>query len=263
MTTVAETSLPDQSLRSRLQRLPLPDGRISRFVFELLLILLAYCAYQLARGAVTGRVTEAFTNAANLIRLEKSLGIYWEAELQGLIMGHDFLVAMFNWIYVWGHLPAVGILALWIFFYRREVFARYRNAFLISGAIGLVFFITVPVAPPRFLPWAGFVDTITLRHNIYHTLQYSPFVNQFAAMPSLHLGWNLLVGLAVFQTTRVWYAKAIAALMPLLMLAAILFTANHYILDGATGVAVAVASLWLAGLLSRRFEGTRIHAVLV
>ncbi len=263
MTAISKTSSPEEGARRWFARVPLPEGRVSRFLFELFLILIAYCAYQLARGAVTGRVTDAFTNAVSLIRLEKSLGIYWEVQLQGLIMGHDFLVAMFNWIYVWGHLPAVGALALWIFFFRREVFARYRNAFLISGAIGLIFFVTVPVAPPRFLFWAGFVDTITLRHNIYHTLQYSPFVNQFAAMPSLHLGWNLLVGLAVFQTTNVWYAKAIAVLMPLLMLAAILFTANHFILDGVAGVAVAVASLWLAGLLSRRFEGTRIHAVLV
>lgn len=260
---VHSESSPESGSRWSFPRVPLPEGRLTRFLFEIFLILGAYSAYQLARGAVTDRVSDAFANAAGLIRFERSIGIFWEAQLQGLIMGSDFLVAMFNWIYVWGHLPVVGALALWIYVFRRNVFARYRNAFLISGAIGLIFFVTLPVAPPRFLPWAGFVDTITLRHNIYHTLQYSPFVNQYAAMPSLHLGWNLLVGLAVFQTTRVWYAKAAGLLMPLLMLAAIVFTANHYILDAVAGIAIALASLWLAGLLNRRFEGTRIHAVLV
>ncbi len=256
-----EVSSPESGSRWSFPRLPLPEGRLTRFLFEVVLIVVAYSAYQLVRGAVEGRVSDAFDNAAGLIQFERSIGIFWEAQLQGLIMGSDFLVMMFNWIYAWGHLPVVGVLALWIFFFRREMFARYRNAFLISGAIGLVFFITVPMAPPRMLD--GFMDTIALRQNIYRTLQYSPFVNQYAAMPSLHLGWNLLVGLALFQMTRVWYAKAFGVLMPLMMLAAIVLTANHYILDAVAGIVVALVSLWLAGQLSRRFEGTRIHAVLV
>jgi hypothetical protein len=217
----------------------------------------------LVRGAVDGRVDIAFSNASALIRFEQSLGIFWEVELQALIIGHGFLVDLFNWVYVWGFLPVVGGLALWIYAYRRASFARYRNAFLISGAIGLVFFVSLPMAPPRFLPDAGFIDTITVNKSVYHALQQPALVNQYAAMPSLHLGWILLVGLALFQMTHTWYTKAFGMALPLMMTAAIIFTANHYILDAVVGVAVTLIALLIANLLNRRFEGTRIHAVLV
>ena len=241
----------------------LPEGRVGRFLFELLLILAAYFSYHLVRGAVSGRVEDAFINAASLIRLEQSLGIFWEVQLQGLILSNAFLIDFFNWVYIWGHIPIVGALAFWIYFFRRHYFARYRNAFLISGAIGLVFYVTLPVAPPRMLPEVGFVDTVTLYNNAYRVLQPPAFVNQYAAVPSLHFGWNLLVGLAVFQTTRVWYAKAFGLLMPFLMFTAVILTANHYILDPLVGGAIALVALGIAGLLHRRFEGTSLHAVMV
>ena len=239
------------------------EGRLSRSLFELSVILLAYFSYHLVRAAVSGRVDQAFINAHELIRLEQSLGIFWEIQLQGLILSHQFLIDFFNGVYIWGHIPVVVGLALWVYIFRRDSFARYRNAFLISGAIGLIFFIALPTAPPRFIPDAGFVDTVTLHNNAYRILQPPAFVNQYAALPSLHLGWNLLMGLAVFQTTRAWYARAFGLLMPLLMLAGIILTGNHYILDGVLGVTIALAALWLAGVLHRRFEGTSIHTVLV
>ncbi|MFV2070235.1 MAG: phosphatase PAP2 family protein, partial [Pirellulales bacterium] len=76
-------------------------------------------------------------------------------------------------------------------------------------------------------------------------------------------GWNLLVGIALFQTTRVWYARAFGLLMPLVMFAAVVLTANHYIVDPIVGGAIALAAIWLATRLHRHFERTRGHAVLV
>ena len=247
-----------------LSRIPLPQGHVTRFAFEVTLIAIAYVAYQLVRGVVEGgRVEAAFSNANALIQFESSVGIFWEVQLQGLIVSNEFLIDFFNWIYIWGHLPVIGVLAIWIYMFRRGVFARYRNAFLISGAIGLVFFTALPMAPPRFLPQFGFIDTITIYDEVYHALQNPAFVNQYAAMPSLHLGWNLLVGLAIFETTKVWWAKAFGLLLPIPMLIAIILTGNHFVLDAVAGIAVALAALWLAGFLNRRFAGTRIHAVLV
>lgn len=244
-------------------QLPLPAGRLARLLFEIFVLVLGVLFYHLVRGAVNGRVEEALSNAHGLIRFEKGLGIFWEVHLQGLITGHAYLVDFFNSVYIWGHLPVVAGLAFWIFFFRRDCFARYRNAFLISGAIGLIFFITLPVAPPRLVPDAGFVDTVTLNNNAYRLLQPPAFVNQYAALPSLHFGWNLLVGIALFQTTRTWYSRAFGLLMPLLMFAAVVLTANHYILDPIAGGAVALAAIWLATRLHRHFESTRGHAVLV
>ncbi len=254
---------PEAGWRRPLARFPLPQGRVSRLLFELSLILPAYFSYHLVRGAVNGRVDDAFVNASKLIHVEQILGIFWEVPLQRLILNHQLLIDLFNGIYIWGHIPVIGALAIWIFAFRRDVFARYRNAFLISGAIGLVFFIALPVAPPRFLGEVGFVDTVTLHDTAYRVLQPPALVNQYAALPSLHFGWNLLMGLAVFETTRSWLPRAFAVFMPTLMLSGIIFTANHYILDAVLGAAVALAALWIAGQLNRRFVGTRVHAVLV
>ncbi len=246
-----------------LPPLPLPEGRLTRLLFEISVLSSGLLSYHLVRGAVNGRVEEAVNNAHELIGFEKGLGFFWETHLQSLITGHAFLVNFFNGVYIWGHLPVIGVLAAWIFVFRQECFARYRNAFLISGAIGLVFFIALPVAPPRLVPGAGFVDTVTLNSNAYRVLQPTAFVNQYAALPSLHFGWNLLVGIALFQSTRAWYARAFALVMPLVMLAAVVLTANHYILDVFVGGIIALAAIWLATRLHRNFERTRGHAVLV
>ncbi len=231
-------------------------------MFEALLIFPAYFAYHLVRGAVNGRIDIAFDNANQLIQLEKGLGIFWEVSLQEMILGHQVLINLFNAVYIYGHIPLIGALALWIFCFRREVFARYRNAFLISGAIGLIFFVTLPMAPPRLLPDVGIVDTITLHTESYRVLQPPAFVNQYAAMPSLHFGWNLLLGLAVFETSSTRLAKGFGLLMPFAMLAGIIFTGNHYVLDPAVGGLIALIALWIANTIHRHAEDKRLPAFL-
>lgn len=249
--------------RLSLSWLPLPRGRKSRFAFEVLLIAPAYLAYHVVRGAVDGRAEEAFANARHVMQVQESLGIFWELQLQSMALSHDLLISFFNHVYIWGHIPFIFLTALWLFSFRSHVFARYRNAFLISGGIGLIFFVTFPVAPPRFFPEVGFVDTVTLGTEAYRVLQPPELVNQFAAVPSLHFGWNLLVGIAIFETTRTWFARGIAVTMPLLMLAGIILTANHFIVDAAVGGAVALFALWIAYIMNRRLAGTRVHSILV
>lgn len=248
--------------RRHLPKLPKLNGRVLRLFFELSLILPAYLAYHLVRGLVNGRIDQAFENAHTLIRAERALGIFWEVGLQNLVVGHQSLVSLANSVYIYGHMPLIAGLAVWLFVYRPEAFARYRNAFLLSGAIGLVFFILLPTAPPRLVDGSGFVDTITLHSNAYRLLQPPAFVNQYAAMPSLHFGWNLLLGLAVFQTTRAWYSRAFGLLLPFAMLASVILTGNHYILDVAVGGAIALASLWIAAAVHRILRRTRAPAFL-
>lgn len=249
-------------VRGYVNRVPLPQGNMSRVLFEVALIGVAYVTYQLVRGVVEGKIDAAFANSQAPIAFERWLGIFWEPQLQGLIINNEFLIDFFNWVYIWGHLPAIGALAIWIFLYRRDMFARYRNALLFSGAIGLVFFTTLPMAPPRMLAEVGFVDTITLYDQVYHALQHPAFVNQYAAMPSLHLGWNLIIGIALFEGTRNVWLRGLAVLMPVSMLASIILTGNHFILDAIAGAGVALAAIMFATLLARMLAGTRVHAVL-
>jgi membrane-associated phospholipid phosphatase len=120
-----------------------------------------------------------------------------------------------------------------------------RNAFLISGAIGLVCFALFPVAPPRLLD-EGWVDTVTERSEAYRVLQPPVFVNQYAAMPSLHVGWDLLIGISLVRLARRRTVKALGVVLPAAMFLATVLTANHYIIDGAAGAALALGALWAA-----------------
>jgi hypothetical protein len=221
-----------------------------RLAFELALIVPAYIAYQFVRGAVGGEAGTAFENASRLIHIERRLGIFHEAFLQQLILPRVWLVDLFNTLYIWGHLPVIIVVALWLYGAHRGQYAFFRNAFLISGLIALIGFSAVPLAPPRYMPEFGFVNTIVDAHS-YYLFQNPKIVNQYAAMPSLHFGWDLLVAIAIGFNTRSMWMRALAMLMPVVMLGGVVLTANHYFLDAAAGVLTACLGMGAAWALRR------------
>ncbi len=140
------------------------------------------------------------------------------------------------------------MVAAWLVVKRPAAFTLTRNAFLISGAIGVCIFALYPVAPPR-LADVGVIDTVTLYSHSYRVLQPPAFVNQYAAVPSLHFGWDLLIGIVLVREARWLPVRAFGAVVPFLMAAAIVVTANHYIFDALAGGAVALTGLALATVL--------------
>jgi hypothetical protein len=217
---------------------------------EVAIIGLAAYIYFFVRGLIETRVADAMANADWLVDLERRLGLFHEPAMQGWITGQDWLVTLANAVYIYGHWPVVIGTLTWLLVRHRDLFPVYRSAMLVSGAIGIVFFVMFPMAPPRFLPDLGFVDTVTLHSEAYRVLQPPSLTNQYAAMPSLHVGWNLLMGIAIFtaSTHRLW--KAFAVLMPLSMYLATIVTANHYLLDGVVGSLIALAGLAVAWRIS-------------
>lgn len=213
---------------------------------EILLLASTLPLYYLVRGTAHERVGEALARGVQLIKFEKSLGIFWEADLQRLVLNYDWLVQFLNGFYLYGHLPVIGALAVWLYFRHRPQYLLMRNAFLISGAMGLVVYVAFPVAPPRFLPEWGFVDTIVGQYDTGRPLTPSFFVNEYAAMPSLHFGWNLLVGVAVWMASRNIVLRTFAVLMPFFMLIAIVLTANHYFVDAAAGLLAVILGAAIA-----------------
>jgi hypothetical protein len=231
----------------RLQMLLVKNWRL---VAELLFIIPAYIAYQFVRGLVHGKAGDAFDNASRLIHFEQQLHIFHEAFLQQLILPKAWMVDFFNYLYIWGHLPVIIAVAIWLYTRHRENYAFFRNAFLISGLIALIGFSAVPLAPPRFMPEFGFTNTIVHAQS-YYAFQNPKIVNQYAAMPSLHFGWDLLVAIAIGTQVRFRGLKLVAAFMPLVMLSGIVMTANHYFLDAAAGAFVALLALGVAWTLRR------------
>ena len=121
----------------------------SRYLREPLLLLLAYIPYFLARSHAVANAQEAFDNAARLIQLETSIGIFKELSVQSATISYDFLVHLFNVIYFYGHWPVIIACGVYLFIKNPRVYTITRNAFLISGAVALMLYALFPVAPPR------------------------------------------------------------------------------------------------------------------
>jgi hypothetical protein len=238
----------------------LPEKGLARTALEFLIIIPAYVLYSLVRGTVDGRAPEAIGRAIRIIDVEQGMGIFWEPELQQLIVSWGVAVRAVNTIYVWGHLPLLIGIAVWLFVCHRHRYPVFRNAFLISGGIALLLFWLLPTAPPRYFQYWGFVDT-AVESGSYYIFQSPAFVNQYAAMPSLHFGWSLLAAAAVYLHLRAPY-RYIAFAMPVLNLAGIVLTGNHFFLDAAAGGAVAMFALWLAMQLHLRLPRQKPFTIL-
>ena len=108
----------------------------------------------------------------------------------------------------------------------------------------------MPLAPPRYMPEFGFTDTIVHAQS-YYAFQNPKIVNQYAAMPSLHFGWDLLVAIAIGYNARARWVRWHRVFLPIVMLGGIVLTANHYFLDAAAGALVAMMGLGIAVVLRR------------
>lgn len=217
---------------------------------QLALVVMAALAYFGVRGVTQSGMARAFAHAHQVIEAEQWLGIDWEVTLQQLIIDHASLVTMANWIYIYGHWPVVACVLTWLFVRHRDEYLTLRDAMFISGAIGLIIFIAFPTAPPRFIDM-GLLDTVTDRSESYRTLQPPGLINKYAAMPSLHFGWNLLVGVVVFRVSRHSLVRVFAIGLPIAMAVAVVATANHYVLDVPAGGLVALSGLALVQPVNR------------
>ena len=235
-------------------------GRTFRFVnkiglVEVFLVGIATVLYYVSRGLVVERAAEATSRALRVVALEQRLGIFlWETKMQAWVASSELVAHIFNNIYVYAHLPLIGGVALWLFFFHRRRYVLLRNAFLISGGIGLIIFNLLPMAPPRLLPWPlsdQVVDTMVSFSKVNYDIQPAAFVNRYAAMPSLHFGWNLLLGMGIIWNTKHIWARAFGVIMPAAMFLAVVATGNHFILDVLAGTVVALDGLGIAYLIER------------
>lgn len=226
-------------------------------VTQVALVFAAALSYFGVRGLTEGSKNSAIGNAHGLLRMEQWLHIDIEASLQSLVLDHRALVTAANWIYIWGHWPVITITLVWLYSKHRSDYFLLRNAMFISGAVGLAIFASLPVAPPRLLPGA-YVDTVTDMSTSYRVLQPPALINEFAAVPSLHVGWNLLVGVMIFRASRSTRAKLFAIAGPMMMASAVVLTANHFVTDVPAGMVVALVGLAIA-FAGRRASCTRRH----
>ena len=218
---------------------------------EVLLISFAILLYFGVRNATAGSADAAFANARELMRFERALGIDWEGGLQSATVTSDAVVTLANWVYIFAHWPVILGVATWLYVRRPLHYRLLRNAIFASGLIGFLLFALFPVAPPRLLD-LGLVDTVTERSDAYRALQPPGLTNQYAAFPSLHVGWNLLVGIVVVMAVASILVRAVAVVLPGAMALAVVVTANHFVIDVAAGVVVVLIGLTVAIFVQRR-----------
>lgn len=203
------------------------------------IIAALYALWQLAGSVSLLGAQSAFSRASLIVRIERDCGLPSEARLQRLILGHPVLEQVCNWYYASLHFAALGAVLLWLFVRHRHHYAGVRNVAVLITAASLLIQL-VPVAPPRLLPGSGMVDTAALfGQSVYVVGGIS--VDQLAAMPSVHVGWALLVAWAVVSVSDSaarWWMLA----YPIATMFVVTATANHFWLDGiAAGALLALA----------------------
>ena len=250
-----------------------------RDFMEAAIIAIAFLLYFWVRGAVVDRPEAAYWHARDVIDFQRSLGLFWEDNLNDWIADRKFWAQLMNVVYFYLHFPLIILFGIWLYFYRRHQYTFVRDSFLASGAIALVIYWLYPVAPPRELPELaaqfdaaapvyilGFFDTMEQYLGYaYDTQSTRAFVNPYAAMPSLHFGWDLLLGIAIIaafrRTPLAWLAVVIGVGLPLLQIIAITTTANHYLVDAVAGGIVAMAGLGIALALKRGGYPWRVEQI--
>jgi hypothetical protein len=217
--------------------------RSRRWTFEILLFAAALVVYQLSRAIVVGDPGKPFQNAWDVIGIEKASGLFFEPRLQAWMLDNLSITAFLNHFYVWAHLPVTAAFFVWL--YRRRAFAYpfVRNAFFVANGIALAVFVVFPVAPPRLMTTEGFIDTLSIISGIdLHGGELSGWFNPYAAVPSMHFGYALMIGMVAAVLLRNPLMRALVLTYPLLVFVTIVGTGNHYVLDALAGGAVMIAA---------------------
>lgn len=228
------------------RREPIAHPSLWLMLIEFTLVLFVTLAYFLTRGLVRGRESDAVEHANKILRIESALHLDPEQPIQHFTLHHEWLLQFANNFYLYAHLPVLIAVTVWLYWWQPWAYPWFRNAFLISALFGLSIYVLLPVAPPRFMP--GFVDTMALYGFNVDGSAAGPLYNPYAAMPSLHVGWSLLTGIAMIAAAQSWWLKAAGIALPILMTFAVIMTGNHYLLDIVAGVAVILVSLTLSTL---------------
>ncbi len=207
------------------------------------LMYLTHVLYDFTRTMARGREALAHANAEGIIRLERTLGLYWEPWIQGRMSDLGPVMPALTTFYYHAHLPfTVGCL-IYIFTQHRDRWAMFRNWFLALNLIGLILYALLPTAPPRMVTSSGVIDMGFMYGFGPFGSAVSEMANPYAAMPSLHFGYALFVAVSVALLTRKHWVRRLWALYPTVVLISIVSTGNHFLLDALAG-ALAVLAAW-------------------
>jgi hypothetical protein len=236
-----------------LRRLRTP--RRPRLWFEILLIAVSYWTYSLIRNAVPEQRAEALRNADWIWRVEHDLGIAVEESVNHAVNSVTWLIVGMNYYYATLHFVVTLGVLVWLFRSHPGRYAATRTALFATTLVALVGYYLYPLAPPRLMNGGDFIDTVMV-HQTWGSMasgDLKNMSNQYAAMPSMHIGWSLWCGLTIFALASVPWVRVLGLLYPTATLVVIVATANHFWLDAVGGMlclafGFTVARLWYGAL---------------
>jgi membrane-associated phospholipid phosphatase len=238
--------MSDRALRA------LPSGPVD-LVRQLGILLAAYYAYRLTRGAVDDGqgAALAFDHARDLIDIERSLGLFFEPSLHATFRDLEPLNWAANLLYMNAQTTVVGAAVAWLYFRHNEHFYFVRNMFVVSFVLAIVGYVLFPTAPPRFFGEYGFEDTVSDFAGVDHNDGVNALFNPYAAVPSMHCAFAIMVAVPLARLSVHRWARVAWAVYPLVMAWCVVVTANHWWLDAALGAATAALSAYAAAWLAR------------
>ena len=237
--------------------------RTFRFAgFELGLWVMLYGAYLALRNLSMGSPDEAFANASAVVNIERAAGIFHEVAVQNTLSVALGLERFFDLYYMVGFGPVILTMLVWLGLRHRGAYRQLRTWLLISIGIASLSYLLLPTAPPRLVEGLGIADTVGLSGHDSGSFAGIKF-NPYAAMPSMHVGWSLLIGLIGFRVARRPAVRALFLLHPVIMAITVTATGNHYFLDSIVGILVALSAVALLRLPRPRLGSLRLRPALV
>jgi membrane-associated phospholipid phosphatase len=219
----------------------LPNGWLDA-IRQLALFAGAYYLYRLVRGFVDGQAGLAFENARTVVDVERSLGLFFEPGLQAWARGEEWLLLAANWMYVNSHFVVTTTFLIWLYIARNHAFYYVRNMFMVAMGLALALYVAFPTAPPRFMPEWGFTDTVATFVGEGAENSANALYNPYAAVPSMHVAFALMIAIPAFFLVRNRVLKALWGAYPAVVSFVVMATANHFWLDAVLGALVAAAA---------------------
>jgi membrane-associated phospholipid phosphatase len=223
----------------------LPNGWLDA-IRQLALFAGAYYLYRLVRGFVDGQAGLAFENARTVVDVERSLGLFFEPGLQAWARGEEWLLLVANWMYVNSHFVVTTTFLIWLYIARNHAFYYVRNMFMVAMGLALAGYMLYPTAPPRFMPEWGFTDTVAAWVGTGAENSADVLYNPFAAIPSMHVAFALMISVPAIFLVRTRLLKALWGAYPAVVTFVVMATGNHFWIDAALGALVAAVSAWAA-----------------
>jgi PAP2 superfamily len=229
----------------------LPHGAFD-VVRQVFLFAAAFWAYRFVRGAVDGRAADAFQHGRELIALERTLHTFVEPAIQGWASGKIWLIDACSWLYMNSQFTITLGALVFIYLFHNSGFYFVRNMFMVSMGLALVGYLLYPTAPPRFYPEWGFTDSVsTFTHIPQDSVTVNALFNPFAAVPSMHVAFALMLGWPLARLVQNRVARVLWFSWPFVVTFVVVATGNHFVMDAVAGAVVAGISAYVAELLAR------------